>query len=319
MKKIVSYSLFFLISSFAAVGQQMPYYSQFRNNIFMINPAVTGTKKLVDARINYRSQWMGYEDAPRTSNLSLHSRFLKGKMGAGLYMMQDKIGPSKQMNLGLTYAYHVRFPDVELSAGLAGNFTKHTLDGNKIFIHNSQDPSVNQYLTNSTWTPDVHAGVYLYNDRFHVGLSALHLFESTAEFYKNDTLKKGMIKYADHVNFTLGYNYSQNPDYIFESTLYGIYVAGTPFNLDYTLRLHYKQMIFAGFSLRLRDAVAIHVGGTFMEEYQVSYSYDLLIGKMKNYSSGSHEIMIAFSSSIFKQKRGRINDKFLHQRYGYLF
>jgi len=317
MRKIVSSIL--LLISFSAASQQMPYYSQFRNNLYMINPAVTGTKRLVDARINYRNQWMGYQDAPKTGNLSVHSRFMQGKMGAGFYVQQDEIGPSKQMNLGLSYAYHLRFPDVELSAGVAANFTKHTLNGNKMFLHHSQDPALDQHVVNSTWTPDAHAGIFLYNDRFHVGLSALHFLEPSAEFYKNDTLKKGQIKYADHINFTLGYNYSQHKDYIFESTLYGIYVPGTPFNLDYTLRMHYKEMIFAGFSLRLRDAVALHVGATFLEDYQISYSYDLLIGKMKNYSSGSHEVMLVFSSNIIKQKRGRVSDKFLHQRYGYLF
>jgi type IX secretion system PorP/SprF family membrane protein len=311
--------LLFLLDVILSFGQQMPYYSQFKSNAYMNNPGVTGTKRLVDARINYRMQWLGYDDAPRTSNFSLHSRFLKGKMGAGLYVMQDNIGPSKQMNLGASAAFHIRFPDVELSAGLAGNFTKYTLLGNKMFIHNSQDPALDQHVTNSTWVPDASAGIYLYNDRFHLGLSALHMLGSTAEFYKKDTLKKGLIKYASNVNFTLGYNYAQNPDYVFESTIYGSYVIGVPFNLDYTLRLHYDQKMFAGFSLRLRDAVALHVGVTIFDDYQVSYSYDFLIGKMKNYSSGSHEIMIAFSSSIFKQRHGRVNDKFLHQKYGYLF
>jgi type IX secretion system PorP/SprF family membrane protein len=300
-------------------AQQMPYYSQYRSNLYMLNPGVTGTKKLVDARINYRNQWMGYEDAPKTYSLGAHSRFMKGKMGAGFYVMQDQIGPSKLMNLGLSYAYHIRFPDVELSAGIAANFTKHTLNGNKMFLHNTQDPALDQHVINSTWVPDALAGIYLYNDRFHIGLSALHMLESTAEFYKNDSTKKGLIKYADHVNFTLGYNYSQHPDYIFESTLYGTYIAGTPFNLDYTLRVHYRQMVFAGLSIRLRDAIALHVGFTFLEDFQVSYSYDFLTSKIGNYSSGSHEVMLAFSSSIFKQKHGRVNDKFLHQRYGYLF
>lgn len=319
MKKISTCLLLFCIYGFSALAQQMPYYSQFKSNAFMLNPAVTGTKRLVDARMNYRLQWMGYEDAPRTANVSIHSRFMKGKMGAGVYIMQDNIGPSKQMNLGATYAYHIRFPDVELSVGVAGNFTKYTLDGSKIFLHNTIDPSIDQHISNSTWVPDAHAGIYLYNDRFHVGLSAMHLVQSTAEFYKNDTTKKGQIKYVNHVNFTLGYNYSQNPDWVFESTLYGIYVAGTPFNLDYTLRVHYLEKVFAGVSIRLRDAVALHVGASFLDDFQVSYSYDFLISNTKKYSSGSHEIMLAFSSAIFHRKRGRVNDKFLHQRYGYMF
>jgi type IX secretion system PorP/SprF family membrane protein len=318
MRKIFCLFLF-LFEGYLSFSQQMPYYSQFRSNMYMINPAVTGTKRLIDARLNYRMQWMGYENAPRTTSFSLHSRLLKGKLGAGAYVMQDNIGPSKQMNLGGSCAFHIRFPDVELSAGIAGNFTKYTLLGDKMFIHNSQDPALDQHITSSTWASDAHAGIFLYNDRFHVGLSALHMLGSTAEFYKKDTTKKGLIKYASNINFTLGYNYAQNPDFVFESTVYGSYVIGVPFNLDYTLRVHYDQKMFAGFSLRLRDAVALQVGVTIFDDYQISYSYDLLIGKMRNYSSGSHEIMIAFSSSIFKQKHGRVNDKFLHQKYGYLF
>src|SRR6476646_7666190 len=149
MKKILIWSSVILLFPMAAAAQQMPYYSQFRSNLFMLNPAVTGTKKLVDARINYRNQWMGYDDAPKTTGFSLHSRFMKGKMGAGMYVMNDKIGPTKQTNFGLAYAYHIRFPDVELSAGASANFSKFTLIGDKMFLHNSQDPALDQHVTNS--------------------------------------------------------------------------------------------------------------------------------------------------------------------------
>lgn len=285
----------------------------------MLNPGVTGTKRLLDARLNYRKQWVGYDGAPTTVSLGLHSRFMKGKMGAGLYLMQDKIGPSKQMNIGAAYAYHLRFPDCELSAGLAGNFTKYTLYGNYMTLHHNQDPTIDQNVNNSTWVTDASAGFYLYNDRFHVGASGLHLIQSTAEFYKNDTTKKGTIKYISQINFTLGYNFSENPDYIWESTLYGQYVKGAPMMLDYTLRVHIKEAAFVGFSLRLRDAIAIHAGFTFFGNYQISYSYDIQIGGLKKYNSGSHEIMLAVSHDIFKTKRGRDNSKFLNQKYGYLF
>ncbi len=300
-------------------AQQLPYFTQNKSNAFMINPAVTGTKRLVDARMNYRLQWVGYEDAPRTYTFAAHSRFLKGKMGAGLFFSQDNIGPMKNTRVGGSYAFHIRFPDTELSVGIGGNASKHSLNGEKLFLHNTQDPSINQFLTNSTWTGDLNAGVYLYNDRFHVGLSGYQVLQSTAEFYKNDTTKKGLFKYATHINFSLGYNYAQNPDFIWESTLFATYTNGVPFNLDYTLRLHVREQFFGGISLRLRDAVALHLGYSFLENFQISYSYDLLISKLRNQSSGTHEIMLTFSSNIFTKKMGRISDKFLHQRYGYLF
>lgn len=286
----------------------------------MLNPAITGTKREIDARLNYRMQWVGYDGAPRTFGLSAHSRFMKGTMGAGMYMMQDNVGPSKQTNLGASYAYHLKFPDCELSLGAAGNFTKYTLYGDRITIHNTQDPAIDQTITNSVWVADMGAGVYLYNDRFHVGLSMLHLMSSTAEFYKADTTKKGQVPFVPHLNFTLGYNYSQNPDYVWENTIYANYVKGVPFMLDYTLRMHYRELFFTGISIRLHDALAIHLGVVIHQYIQASYSYDLLIGKLRNYSSGSHEIMLAYSYNAFSANKHRRRDShFLHQRYGYLF
>ncbi len=298
----------------------MPYFTQFQSNDYMLNPAVTGTKGTIEALMNYRMQWVGYDGAPSTSGVSLHSRFYKGKMGAGAYVMQDDIGPERQTNFGASYAYHIRFPDCELSAGAAGLFTKYTLIGSKMLLHNSQDPSIDQTLTNSTYVPDANAGFYLYNDRFHIGFSALHLLKSTAHFYKNDSVKKGIINYATHLYFSLGYNYSHNPDYIFENCAFLNYVQGTNLMLDYTLRIHYKHKILAGFSVRLNDALAIHVGATILDNFEVSYSYDFLINRISNYSSGSHEIVLRYS---FKTGHdGKVNGKrtkFAHQKYSDLF
>ncbi|MBL0329430.1 MAG: type IX secretion system membrane protein PorP/SprF [Bacteroidetes bacterium] len=69
----------------------------------------------------------------------------------------------------------------------------------------------------------------------------------------------------------------------------------------------------------MRDAIAIHAGVTILENYQISYSYDIQIGGLKRYNSGTHEIMLSVSHNIFKIKRGRDNSKFLNQKYGYLF
>lgn len=302
---------------FAAAAQQLPYYTQFSSNLFMLNPAVAGTKGHINAAINYRMQWVGYEDAPQTAGVSLHSRLANGKMGLGAFVLQDKVGPSQQTNIGGVYAYHLRFPDCELSAGLAGNYTKYTLVGNKMNIHNTQDPAVNQFVDNSTGVMDVNAGLYLYNDRFHIGLSALHALKSQAKFYKGDSIKDGTIKYITQFYSTLGYNYSLSQDYIYENTLFVNYIKGVPLMVDYTLRMYLKQRFITGFSLRIRDAIALHAGVTF-DNFQVTYSYDLLINRIRSYSSGSHEIMIKYNFNRYDDnKNGARAGKFAKQKYSF--
>lgn len=286
----------------------------------MLNPGSAGTKRLLDARINYRRQWIGFQDAPRTSTIAVNSRLYKGKMGGGLYAMQDESGPNKQLNIGLCYAYHIKFPDCELSLGLSGNETRYTLNGTKITLHDSQDPSINQTLSNTTHAEDVGAGLYLYNDRFHLGLSGLHALQYKTEFYQDDTLKKGIIQYATHFYFSVGYNYSLNPDYIWQNTVFANYAPGAPLMAEYTLLLNYKERVFGGMSIRLGDAVAFQIGASFLNDFQVSYSYDFLISKLRSTNSGSHELTVVYSTNLFKSRHGNnVDDRFLRQRYGYLF
>ena len=326
LKKIILIAILLLSLPFVhgwggdSYAQQMPYYTQFKNSSFMLNPAVAGTQGTLYASTCYRMQWVGYDDAPRTSGVSVNGRLFEGKLGAGLYMMQDEVGPSKQTNYGASCAFHLRFPDCEFSTGLAGNFGKYTLMGNKMLIHNSQDPSIDQTANHTANVSDASAGIYLYNDRFHIGFSAMHLLQSRAEFFQNDSVKKGFVKYATQVYSTLGYNYSQNPDFVFENTLFVNYVTAVPLMIDYTLRVHYRGKVFAGVSVRLRDAIAIHVGATIMERFQVAYSYDILVSKFRNYSSGTHEIVLkySFTKGIDDKNNPKIK-KFAHQKYSNLF
>ena len=318
MKKFTFLFIFLIIASLST-AQQLPFYTQHNSNSFMINPGSTGIKRLIDTRLNYRQQWAGFEGAPRTLSFGINSRLSHGKMGAGFSLVKDESGPLKKLSFGGSYAFHILFPDCELSAGISGNTTQTTLNGSKLTIRDSQDPTIDQTITSSDLTGDAGFGIYLYNDRFHTGISVLQPIESKTEFYKNDTTKKGIIKDVVHINVSLGYNYSLNPDYIWQNSLYSNFVKGAPLTLDYTLLLNYKERVFGGFSIRMGDALALHIGASFLNDFQVSYSYDFLISRLRYSSSGSHEITFVYSTNLTHSKHGRVDDRFLRQKYGYLF
>ncbi|HRG51426.1 MAG TPA: type IX secretion system membrane protein PorP/SprF [Bacteroidia bacterium] len=307
------------IMPFAVFCQQLPFYTQHNSNSFLINPGSTGVKRLIDARINYRQQWLGFEGAPNTASFGLNSRLMKGQLGTGLSVIQDKSGPLKKLSYGGAFAYHIMFPDCEMSIGLSAIGTKSTLSGTDITLRDTQDPTIDQSITNSTFSADGAFGMYLYNDRFHTGISVMQPLQTRVEFYKEDTLKKGIMKDALHLNVSLGYNYSQDPDYIWQSSIFSSYVRGAPLLFDYTLLLNVKQKMFGGFSVRLGDACALHLGYSFLNDFQVSYSYDFSITHLRAYSSGSHEITLVFSSDFKHSKKGKFDDRFLRQKYGYLF
>lgn len=304
-----------------ALCQQMPYYTQFKPNSAFLNPGVVGTKRIIDARINYRKQWVGFEDAPVTRGFSLNGRLLKGSMGLGTAYFSDQTGPTKRTSLSLAYSYHALFDDVELSAGIAyDRFTYH-VDGTLLNMHIPFDNAIDLAAYQKKKVNNAHAGLLFYNDRFHLGVSMLNLLEPSINYYpEEDTVHKTKIHMVPHFYGSVGYNWSGQLDWIWENSVQVVYAQANPMSIDYNLRLHYKQKILGGFSIRLRDAIAFHIGATFMEDFHFSYSYDLITSSLSTGQGGSHEVMLVWSSDLGKNKKTKYNiDRFKRQKYGFMF
>jgi type IX secretion system PorP/SprF family membrane protein len=304
-----------------AFSQQMPYYTQFKSNSIMLNPGVVGTKRIVDVRTDYRKQWTGFDDAPTTLSIAANGRLLNGSMGLGAAYLSDKTGPTKRSDMSLAYSYHGRFDDVELSAGAAWHLLTYTVDGTKLHMHVPLDNAIDLAGSQKERVSDLSAGLYFYNDRFHLGLSMLNLLEPSINYYEDDdTVHKTNIAMVPHYYGSVGYNWSGNPDIIWENSLQVLYAPSNPMSIDYTLRIHYMQKFFGGVSLRIRDAIALHVGATFLEEFHISYSYDIVTSPLSSFEAGSHEVMLAWSSNIGQDKRKKYDtSRFKKQKYGFMF
>ena len=127
-------------------AQQLPYYTQYKPNSIMLNPGVAGTKRIVDARMNYRKQWTGFSDAPTTLGFSANGRIVNGMMGIGLAYYNDKTGPTSRSDFSLIYSFHAHFDDVELSAGAAWHRLTYVVDGRMLHMHVPMDNAIDLFL-----------------------------------------------------------------------------------------------------------------------------------------------------------------------------
>ncbi len=285
----------------------------------MYNPGYCGTKRVVDFRAFYRNQWTGYTGAPKTYAATLNFRYADGKLGTGLFVFQDNIGPFQTTNVSLTLAYHLQFDDVELSVGGGGSYYSQSFNGTKITLQNQVDRGINQYVTDKSTSFDASAGMVLYNDRFHFGFAANNLVGAEMIYYKNDPLHKGKYQNAGNYAMNAGYNFSENPEFIFENSVMALYTKGVPFYFDYTLRMHVRNAVFGGVSIRFRDAVALHLGVTIKKDFQICYSYDVVTSPLRKFQKGSHDITLIFSTNAGKDKKKRgFSGKFLKQKFQYL-
>ena len=79
IRKIGKYLILAVISllSVPAAGQQLPVYSQYMMNKFLINPAVAGSEGYTAFNLTTRKQWIGVKEAPLTFAASAQTRILK--------------------------------------------------------------------------------------------------------------------------------------------------------------------------------------------------------------------------------------------------
>jgi type IX secretion system PorP/SprF family membrane protein len=300
--------LFFLITV-CGFSQQLPYFTQFRANSNYFNPAVTGTRRTLDMRVFHRNQWVGYEGQPRTQGFNLNSRLMKGKMGLGFLYYNDVTGPTMRNISNINYSFHIRYPDIEFSMGLSGNIISYHVLGSRITTAQSQDLAINNKINARGRRFDMSAGALLYNDRFHIGLSILNMLGSTIHVFEGDSLRQTAIGMVGHPFFSIGYNFSGNPDFVWENTLQGNYVSGSSIMVDYSLRVFIRNKMFGGVSYRIRDAAALHAGVVIN---------DFGLSSLRKGHANSHEITLVWSSNLEKILGRKGNSEFRKQKFQYL-
>lgn len=273
------------------MAQQLPQYSQYTLNEYAINPAYAGSNPYWEVKSNHRYQWVGIQDAPRTYTISLMGPNKKGNMGFGSYIFTDIVGPTRRTGIQLSYAYHVKLNSTfRLGMALSAGMLEYQLDGSKITL---KDPSDN-VITNglqSTLVVDGKFGVYLYSDEFYFGASLPQIMQNKVFFFDNQNSK--LSKLEDHYFVQTGYKYKIDEDFSVEPSILMKYVKPTPIQFDFTIRGFYKEMVWLGGTYRTNGAFSIMTGYAHKHSLLIGYSYDISTSSIRNYNSGSHELVLA--------------------------
>jgi type IX secretion system PorP/SprF family membrane protein len=182
-------------------AQQLPLYSQYLYNKFLINPAVAGSDGYTSVNLTAREQWVGYYGAPRTFSFSGQTRLLKrsfilkqtrvrksiyrpksdGKVGLGGYVFSDKNGLIQRTGFQVSYSYHLWLKNsTQLSLGLAFTGYHFKINVKELNFEDPNEPLLNSDLRRGIFVPDATFGLYLLNARYSVGFSADQLFQAAA-------------------------------------------------------------------------------------------------------------------------------------------
>ena len=291
-------SLFFSFLFFSATSQQAIMFGQYFVNDVIYNPAISGSKEYNQLTIQTRKQWLGFEGAPLSANISYHGA-LNNRSALGGFLEYDQTYPSSQSNLQMNYAYHVPLnkEDIYLSFGVGAKFMYYNLDFNLEDLPPGNDPAFSA-KSYENFLGDASSGIYLYGDNFYIGYSVLNMIESSFN-------KEAGYGFSNNIEERIyyglaGYKIRIDRDWYIEPSILLRNFDDRELEYNLSTRVFYSDQIWSGISIRSNSSLSFFVG-TNKEKTQIAYSFDYYFGEIQNYQSGTHEFTISFRVPNFNK------------------
>ncbi|MFH0841479.1 MAG: type IX secretion system membrane protein PorP/SprF [Bacteroidota bacterium] len=302
------------LSGISVLAQQVPMYSQYILNGFLINPSMTGLNGFTTVNLTVREQWVGLDQAPGTYAASFQTRLLKnsyiskatsvrkklilptkgGNVGLGGYIFNDQNGIMRRTGFQFTYAYHIQmgqtgsYPN-NLAFGLALSAYQFAVNTEGL-IFDPDDPLINNY-DRSVFIPDFNFGASWTTSKYYAGFAMTNLIRGKLMFA--DTTETGRTELG-HYFLTGGVKISLNPVWTLEPSAFikssDIFLKSL--QMDLTARVRYKEDYWAGLSWRTGDALILMMGIKY-DRFVFGYAVDFTLTDIRKQSFGTHEITLA--------------------------
>jgi type IX secretion system PorP/SprF family membrane protein len=294
MKKILTILLF--ISSLSVSAQQDILVSQYMFNPLLLNPAYSGSKEYMMATLLYRKQWVDFKGAPETQVASLHGPLGLTNFGWGALLSHDKIGVTDRTDAYVNAAYHLRVGEkLKLSLGLRAGGGFYSYQNSDLKYWEAGDPAfqgdrVSKFLPNVGW------GAYLYGEKFYAGLSVPTIISYDPEKVLSINPGSGEVtpRQVRHYFGTVGTVIELSTDVVMKPSVLVKYVQNAPVEADINLNFLLANTLWIGGSYRTGDSFVALIELQLSRKLRLGYSYDFTFSDIKDYSAGSHELMLGY-------------------------
>jgi len=303
--------IFLFLSSYA---QQLPRFSQYFSNEFLVNPAVAGYDGRTVINLAARKQWVGFSDfTPSSYLLSLQGRILKkgysirsgsgkrsfhkatkGRVGLGGILYHDVNGAIERTGGQFSYAYHVFIRNGQLSFGLTGNLFQYRINKNQAKLKDPDIDPLNDLIGKSTLVPDANIGINYMTEDYHIGFAACQVFQSKLKIGNSADFKDSdQTRLLRHYYLIADYRFSQNQSSLWEwePSMLLLVNERLGFQGEITVKAFYKRQYWFGASGRTTGDI-IAMAGLKLNNYYIGYSYDYGFNGISRYTFGSHEICL---------------------------
>jgi len=291
-------SIITLLACAGASAQLFPLSDYYIYNGLAINPAFAGSHDALSATVQYRDQWVGFHDAPKSAILSLHAPVFNDRMGLGFMVSRNCFGIYRETSIMGNYAYRHELYNGKFSLGIAFGITSYHIAWNDLQANDPDDIILNGNSTSSV-LPDFSLGAYYYTEKYFAGISVPFFLSHFPDANSDKLVARN--RFSDYNYFvTAGYNLSHFKDINLLPSILLKYNRYARIHVEYYLQAEFFERISAGLGYRNPGMLMGLISCRVNKQLTVAYSYDSDSGKAGNYKNGSHEIVLGY---IFRYSR----------------
>lgn len=312
----------FVCSAVLVRGQIVPNSNQAFQFAPAFNPAFTGVEEFTSIKIGYRKQWVSFPDAPQYLNVVVATRlnqpadmvhnglFMPNRVQAdqlpkrkriinsiGGILINQKYGIFEELDFGISYSF--QYPigkKTYLSLGVSPHYSNARSQLDKI-VTRDPDRYVDYLKTQSgsNTTASVNAGLLIYSSRFYVHGSFVQAWRKVLTETLTDQGYNIIATAGVGFNFNVSDKLKVKPSVTVLLDDYNDMIN------DYAAKLYFGDQIMVGAAYRDSGFAIASFGYEFNSVLGAGYSYEIATGKLKGFSSGSHEIVLGIKLGNLKK------------------
>ena len=285
------------VACIKVTGQFSPVYSSYMMNGLAINPAYAGSHEVLSLSFLHRSQWSGFEGAPKNDIISAHAQVKDKNVGLGLMFLHEGIGITNGTGIYGNYAYRINLGKGKIALGLKAGIDIMSYSESGLRLSDTDDSEFG--LNVSSVLPNFGAGIFYHSPEFYVGFSVPYFLSR-----RESESKEGFEVYHEMANYNylvtsgvllnLSKKVKLKPSFLLQ------YNQKSPFVLDLSTTVVYRDLVWLGVTYRNENAIAGIAEVRLypiMPQLKIGYAYDYSLGKLANFGSGSHEIVLSYEFS----------------------
>lgn len=295
MKKIIIVSFALSIGGIfnSAIGQQDALFTQYIDAQLYSNAAIAGSYDVMSFTAVHRQQWAGFQGAPMTTGLMVHTPLQYESIGVGLEVWNDRVGTLNRTSVGANFAYRFKFKNGgKISLGIKGLADFNASD---ISTLSNADGDLRALAMTNSITPNAGVGILYKSPKWFIGAGVPRILGN-----KNPASNGGYTNEM-HAYVLAGVLFNLKNAWVFRPSTQVRAGLNEPLSADVTATFINNKVFYVGLNYRLLESLGFIAQYQITPQFKLGYAFDLgLTSSLRSTNFGTHEMVLSYGMNYTK-------------------